>query len=159
MCVKNFSASAPLGCFIVYSMKQTVALGVIRTVDRKAADIMSPTMCCLWLVVQSQEALGVLVSSYCCSSYGAANPFISLGTLSSSFIGGPVFHSIHDCEQSLLYQQDSGIASYETAITGSFQQNLSGIVQQCLGWLWDRSPGGAVSAWSFIQSLLHTLSL
>jgi elongation factor 1-alpha len=51
MCVKNFSASAPLGCFIVYSMKQTVALGVIRTVDRKAADIMSPTMCCLWLVV------------------------------------------------------------------------------------------------------------
>jgi hypothetical protein len=27
------------------------------------------------------------------------------------------------------------------------------------GCLWDGSPGGAVSGWSFLQSLLHTLSL
>jgi hypothetical protein len=32
---------------------------------------------------------GILVSSYCCSSYRVADPFSSLGTFSSSFIGGP----------------------------------------------------------------------
>jgi hypothetical protein len=37
-------------------------------------------------------ALEVLVSSYCCSSYRVADPFSSLGTFSSSFIRGPVFH-------------------------------------------------------------------
>jgi hypothetical protein len=50
---------------------------------------MSPSVCFLWLVVYSQGALGVLVSSYCCSSYGAANPFSSLGTFSRSFIRDP----------------------------------------------------------------------
>jgi hypothetical protein len=34
----------------------------------------------------------VLVSSYCSSSYRVADPFSSLGTFSSSSIGGPVFH-------------------------------------------------------------------
>ena len=53
---------------------------------------MSPTMCSLWLVIQSLGALGVLVSSYCCSSYGADNPFSSLSPFSSSFIGDPMFH-------------------------------------------------------------------
>jgi hypothetical protein len=33
---------------------------------------------------------GVLVGSYCCSFYGAAKPFSSLGPFSSSFIGDPV---------------------------------------------------------------------
>jgi hypothetical protein len=33
------------------------------------------------------ELWGVLVSSYCCSSYGAVNSFSSSGTFSSSFIG------------------------------------------------------------------------
>ena len=51
-----------------------------------AARTMSPTMCFLWLVFYSQGALGVLDNSYCCSSWGAANPFSSLGTFSSSFI-------------------------------------------------------------------------
>jgi hypothetical protein len=68
-----------------------------------AARAMSPTMCLLWLVVSSQEALGVLVSSYCCSSYGAANPFSSLGPFSSSFIGDPVLHPMDGCEHQLLY--------------------------------------------------------
>jgi hypothetical protein len=40
-----------------------------------------------------------------------------------------VFHPIDDCEHPLLYLPGTGIASYETAITGSLQQNLSGIVQ------------------------------
>jgi hypothetical protein len=38
-----------------------------------------------------------------------------------------VFHLIDDCEHPLLYLPGTGIASYETVITGSLQQNLSGI--------------------------------
>ena len=48
-------------------------------------------------------ALGVLASSYCCSSYGAADSFSSLGTFSSFFIGDSVFHSIDDCEHPLFF--------------------------------------------------------
>jgi hypothetical protein len=43
------------------------------------------------------RALGVLVSSYCCSTYRVADPFSSLGTFSSFSTGGPVFHPIADC--------------------------------------------------------------
>jgi hypothetical protein len=70
------------------------------------------------------RALGVLVSSYSCSSYRVTDPFSSLGTFS---IGGPVFYPIDDCEHPLLYLHDTGIASQETAISGSCQQNLVGI--------------------------------
>jgi hypothetical protein len=70
---------------------------------------------------------GVLVSSYCCSTYRVAGPFSSLGTFSSSSIGGPVFHPIDDCEHPLLYLPGTGIASQETAISGSCQQDLAGI--------------------------------
>jgi hypothetical protein len=42
-----------------------------------------------------------MVSSYCCSSYRVADPFSSLGTSSSSSIGGPVFHPIDYCENPL----------------------------------------------------------
>jgi hypothetical protein len=59
---------------------------------------------------------GVLVSSYCCSSYRVADPFSSLSTFSSSFIGDPVFHPIADCEHPLLYLPGTGTASQETAI-------------------------------------------
>jgi hypothetical protein len=69
----------------------------------------------------------VLVSSYCCSSYRVADPFSSLGTFSSSIIRGPVFHPIHDCEHPLLYLPCIGTASQERAMSGSCQQNLSGI--------------------------------
>ena len=40
------------------------------------------------------RALGVLVSSCCCSTYRVADPFSYLGTFSSSSIGGPLFHPI-----------------------------------------------------------------
>jgi hypothetical protein len=43
------------------------------------ARIMVPSMCTLWLVVQSLGALGGLVGWYC-SSYWAANPFSSFST-------------------------------------------------------------------------------
>jgi hypothetical protein len=79
------------------------------------------------------RALRVLVSSYWCSTYRVADP---LGTFSSSSIGGPVFHLIDDCEHPLLYLPGTGIASYKTAITGSFQRNLAGICNSvCVWWL------------------------
>jgi hypothetical protein len=70
---------------------------------------------------------GVLGSSYCCSTYRVADPFISLGAFSSFSIGGPVFHPIDDCEHPLLYLTGAGIASYEVATSVSLQQNLAGI--------------------------------
>jgi hypothetical protein len=84
------------------------------------------------------QALRVPVSSYCCSTYRFADPFSSLGTFSSSSIGGPVFHPIDDCEHPLLYLPGTGIASQETAIPrpGSFQHNLAGICNSvCVWWL------------------------
>jgi hypothetical protein len=59
-------------------------------------------------------ALGVLVSSYCCSTNRVADPFSSLGTFSSSSIGGPEFHPIDDCEHPLLCLPGTSIASQET---------------------------------------------
>jgi hypothetical protein len=62
---------------------------------------------------------GVLVSSYCCSSYWVADPFSSLGTFSSSSIGGHAFYPIDDSEHPLLYFPGTSIASQESAISGS----------------------------------------
>ena len=73
---------------------------------------------------QEKQALGVLFSSYCFSTYRVADPFNFLGTFSSSSIGGPVFYPIDDREHPLLYLPGTFIASPETAISGSFQQNL-----------------------------------
>jgi hypothetical protein len=69
----------------------------------------------------------VLVSSYCCFFYRAADPFSSLGTFSNSFIRSLLFHPIDNYEYLLLYFPGTGIASQEKAISGSCQQNLSGI--------------------------------
>jgi hypothetical protein len=81
-------------------------------------------------------ALGVLVSSYCCSFYRIADPFSSLGTFSSSSIGSSVFHRIDGCEHILRYFPDTGIVSQETAISGSCRQNLAGIYNSvCVLWL------------------------
>jgi hypothetical protein len=47
-----------------------------------------------------------------------------------------VFHLIDDCEHSLLYLPGTGIASQDTAISGSLQQNLAGICNSvCIWWL------------------------
>jgi hypothetical protein len=97
----------------------------------------------------------LLVSSYCCSSYRVADPFSSLGTFSSSFIRGPVFHLIADCEHPLLCLPGTGIASQETAISGSCQQNLSGICNSV--WVWWLYMGwipGWGSLWMVFPSVL-----
>jgi hypothetical protein len=79
---------------------------------------------------------GVLISSYCCSTYRVADPFSSLGTFSTSSIGGPVFHPIDDCEHPLLYFPGTGIASHEIAKSGFCQQNLAGTCNSvCIWWL------------------------
>jgi hypothetical protein len=77
---------------------------------------------------------GVLVNSFCCSTYRVADPFRSLGTFSSFSIGSPVFHPIDECEHPLLYLPGIGIASQEIAMSGSCQQNLAGICNSV--WVW-----------------------
>jgi hypothetical protein len=76
----------------------------------------------------------VLVGSHCCSSYGAENPFISLGPFSSSFIGDPVLSPMDGCEHPLLYLSGTGRASQETAISDFCQQVLVGIHNSI--WVW-----------------------
>ena len=73
------------------------------------------------------RAPGVLVSSYCCSTYRVAVPFNSLGNFSSSSNGGRVTHPIADCDHPLLCLLGPGIVSQETAISESFQQNLASV--------------------------------
>jgi hypothetical protein len=63
---------------------------------------------------------GVLVGSYCCSFYRVSDSFSSMGAFFIFSTGGPVFHLIDDCEHPLLCLPGTGIASYETAITGPF---------------------------------------
>jgi hypothetical protein len=79
-------------------------------------------------------SLRVLVSSYCCPSYGVENPFSSLGTFSSFFIGDPVLHPMDGCEHPLLYLSGSDRDSQETAMSCSCQQPLVGIHNSV--WFW-----------------------
>jgi hypothetical protein len=47
-----------------------------------------------------------------------------------------VFHPIDDCEHPLLYLPDTGKASQDTDISGSFQQNLADVCNSvCVWWL------------------------
>jgi hypothetical protein len=80
------------------------------------------------------RALGVLITSYCCSTYRIADPISSLGTFSSSCNGVPVFHPIDECEHPLQYLPGTGLASQVTVISGSLQQNLAGICTSV--WVW-----------------------
>jgi hypothetical protein len=82
---------------------------------------------------RNTSSRGALVSSYFCSTYRVADPFSSLGTFSS-----PVIHPIADCEHPILSLLGPGIVSQETAISGSFQQNLASV---CYG----------VSVWRLIM--------
>jgi hypothetical protein len=89
------------------------------------------------------RALGLLGSLYCCSIYRVADPFSPLVTLSSSSIGGPVIHPIADCEHPFLNLLGPSIVSQETAISGSFQQNLVSVCNGVSNWklIMGWSPG------------------
>ena len=65
------------------------------------------------------ELWGILVGSYCCSSYGAANPFSSLDSFSSSSTGDSALSSMVDWEHSPLYLSGTGRVSQETALSVS----------------------------------------
>ena len=83
-----------------------------------------------------KQALGILVSSYCCSTYRVAVPFSSLGNFSSSSIRGLVTHPIADCDHPLLCLLGPSIVSQETAISESVQQHLAGMCNSvCIWWL------------------------
>jgi hypothetical protein len=101
------------------------------------------------------QALGILVSSYCCSSYRVADSFSSLGTFSSSFIRGPVFHPIDECEHTLLYLLGTVISSPETAISGSCQLNLAGICNSF--WVWWLFMGW-IPRWGSLWMVLPSVS-
>ena len=58
---------------------------------------------------------------------GVADLFSSLDTFSSSSIGDPVLHPIADCEHLLMCLLGPDLVSQETAISGSFQQNLASV--------------------------------
>ena len=102
------------------------------------------------------RAQGILVSLYCYPSCRVTEPFNSLGTFSSFFIGDPVLHPMDVCEHPLLYCQ---------ALTEPLRRQLSQVpVSKLLlastigpgfgGCLWDGSPGRAVSGWPILQNLL-----
>jgi hypothetical protein len=74
--------------------------------------------------------VGLLVVSYCCSSYGTANTFSSLGllTLSAPWVLslapslGTLCSVIMDgCEHPLLYLSGTGRAFQEAAMTAIFR--------------------------------------
>jgi hypothetical protein len=118
-------------------------------------------MCALWLVVQSLGALEVLVSSYYCSSYGAANPFSFLGTFSSSFIGDPMLSPMDGCEHPFLFVRHWAEPLMRQLYQAPISKHLVAYttVSGFGDCIWNGSPGGEVSEYSFLQSLLHNLSL
>ena len=115
---------------------------------------MGPSMCALWLAGNSLGALGVLLGSYWCSSYGAIKPFHSRGPFSISSFGrscaqftGLLRACLSICEQLAgplerqLYQ--ALVSKHWLAST-----TVSGFGNR----IWDGSPGGAFSGGSFLQS-------
>jgi hypothetical protein len=77
--------------------------------------------------------MGTLVSSYCFSSYGLANPFSSLGPFSSSFTGDPVLHPRDGCEHLLLvrhWQSLSGDSFIRLLSANQYPQSFLGLNHQ-----------------------------
>jgi hypothetical protein len=106
------------------------------------------------LETQLLVVVGLLVSSYHCSSYSVADPFSSLGTFISYFIRGPVFQPIDDCEHPLLYLPGIGIPSQDRAVSGSCQQNLSRLCNSAwVWWLYMRWIPGWGSLWIVFPSI------
>jgi hypothetical protein len=88
------------------------------------ARAMGPSMCTLWLLVQSLGAMRGLISWHCCSPHGAAKLLSSFSPFSNSSIGDPVLSPMVGYKHSPLYWAGTGRASQETAISGSCLQAL-----------------------------------
>jgi hypothetical protein len=84
-----------------------------------AARAIGPTICTLWLVVQTLGDPWSLTCWHCCSPQWAANILSFFSPFSNSSTGVPVLSSIIACEHLSLYLSDSGRAYQETAISGS----------------------------------------
>jgi hypothetical protein len=115
---------------------------------------------CAWLVVLSLGALGVLVSSYCCSSYGVKNPFKPFSPF-YLFHWGPCALS-NDC----LYSSTSVFVRHRQNLSGeSYIRLLSARTcwhpQLCLGLVtvygMDPQVGQCLDGFSF--SLCSTICL
>ena len=83
-------------------------------------------------------------------------PFISFTSPTSSIVV-PGLSLMVGCEYLHLYWSGAGKTSQGTAIPGSSQQALIGISYspQFGVYRWDGFPGGALSEFPFLQSLLH----
>ena len=75
-----------------------------------------------------------LVSWYCCSSYGVANPFSSFSPSPNSSIGSSMLSLMIGCKHLYLYWSGSGRASQGTTRPGSCQQVLLDISNSV--WVW-----------------------
>jgi hypothetical protein len=67
----------------------------------------------------------------------------------------PPLVAIDDCEHPLLYLSGTGIASQETVISGSCQQNLAGICNSV--WVWWLFMGW-ISKWGSLWMVLPSIS-
>ena len=94
-----------------------------------------------------------MLVSFCCFSYRATDPFSSLDTFFSSFIGDTVFHPMNDCEHPLLYLSGTGRASQETPILGSCQQNFGICNSVWVWWLFMRWIPTWGSLWMVLPSV------
>ena len=65
-----------------------------------------------WCLVPGSSG-GVLVGSYCCSSYGSTNPVSSLGPFSSFSIRDPVLSPMDGCEHGFINMNREDITSEE----------------------------------------------
>ena len=116
-------------------------------------------MCTLSFVLKSLRTLGLLFGSYCCSSYGVANTFSSLGPFSSSSI--ETLCSVQwlaVCIPLCICQALAKPLKRELYLAPVSKHFLaSTIVPGFVNCIWDGSTGGAVYGYPFFYSLLHTL--
>ena len=85
----------------------------------------------------------------------------------ASPLGGPVFHPIADCEHPLLCLLGPDIVSQETAISGSFQQNIASVCngvsvwKLIMGWIsgYGNQNISLGASWSFSIPQLRILCL
>ena len=160
-------------CFPVLAFPYTGASSILRTKGLPshwcatrssstayATGAMGPFMCTFWLVAFPLGALEVLVGSYSCSSYRAESSFSSFCPISSSSIGDLVVSPMVGWEDPhLICQVLSEPLRRQLCQAPLSKRLVASIIVSGLGvCMWYAFPGGAVSGWPFLQSLLHTLS-